>query len=185
MIAGLGNVGEEYTNTRHNIGFQVLDSLAAEKNIAFTHERHSFKSTYTFKGRSLHLIKPTTYMNLSGKAIRYWLQKLDIPYENLLVIVDDLALPFGKLRLRSKGGDAGHNGLKDIITILETSGFPRLRFGISSEFQKGRQVNYVLGAWNREEKEALPKHIKTCCDIIHAFVTIGINQTMTQFNKQA
>ena len=177
-------MGEEYAGTRHNIGFQVLDSLAAQQDLAFKLERHCLKTTYKVKGRQLHLIKPTTYMNLSGKAIRYWLQKLVIPTENLLVIVDDLALPFGKLRLRAKGGDAGHNGLKDIISILGTSGFPRLRFGIGNEFQKGRQIDYVLGKWSREEEEeTLPKHINACHDIINAFVSIGISQTMTQFNR--
>jgi len=157
LIAGLGNIGEEYANTRHNIGFMILDALAGASNLVFDpNRRYGSIAEFKFKGRNFILLKPSTYMNLSGNAIRYWLQKENIELANLLVIVDDLALPFGSIRIRAKGSDAGHNGLKHISEILGTDQYARVRFGIGNQFEKGRQVDYVLSEWTNEEKEALP-----------------------------
>jgi len=183
LIAGLGNIGAEYELTRHNIGFLVLDQLADEHNVSFAPDRLAEKAEFKFKGRTIHLIKPTTYMNLSGKAISYWLQDLKIPKENLLVILDDLALPFGSLRLRTKGSSAGHNGLKNIELLLNGQDYSRLRFGIGNEFGKGQQVDYVLSNFDKEEFEKLPEHIKRANEMIMAFCTIGPERTMNQFNK--
>jgi PTH1 family peptidyl-tRNA hydrolase len=183
LIAGLGNIGPEYAKTRHNIGFQVLDALAEASNLVFTDSRRAFKTEFKHKGRSLLLIKPTTFMNLSGKAINYWLQKEKISIENLLVIADDLALPFGKIRIRAKGSDAGHNGLKNINEVLETSDYARLRFGIGNEFLKGRQIDYVLGEWDAEELKILPERIKKCTQAILSFPMVGIQRTMNLFNN--
>lgn len=182
LIAGLGNIGSEYENTRHNIGFRILDAFAKASNIVFGPDRYGDIAIAKHKGRSLVLLKPSTYMNLSGKAVSYWLQKEKIPLENLLVITDDLALPFGSLRLKKKGSDGGHNGLKSIQELLGTTDYPRLRFGIGDEFSKGHQVNYVLGEWNPEEAINLPERLSTCCDIIHSFVAIGADRTMSSFN---
>ncbi len=179
LIAGLGNIGDEYTETRHNIGFKVADALATD---AFTLDRHVFYAQLKYKGRSLHIIKPTTYMNLSGKALRYWLDYLKIPVENSLVITDDIALPFGKIRIKKNGSDGGHNGLKSIIESLGTVEFPRLRFGIGGDFQKGGQVNYVLGKWNTEEKKQLDEKIAHVVESVKSFVTVGIERTMNEFN---
>ena len=184
LIAGLGNIGHEYFDTRHNIGFQVLDALTKASNLVFTDNRRAFKTELKYKGRTLVLIKPTTYMNLSGKAINYWLQKEKIPVENLLVVADDLALPFGKIRIRAKGSDAGHNGLKNINETLGTNAYARLRFGIGNEFLKGQQIDFVLSNWDDEEKAALPNRIKMCTEAILAFPAIGIQRTMNQFNNK-
>lgn len=184
LIAGLGNIGPEYHNTRHNIGFMVLDALAESNDLTFSDSRRAFKAEMKYRGKTIILIKPTTFMNLSGKAINYWLQKEKIPLENLLVIADDLALPFGKIRLRAKGSDAGHNGLKSINELLNTNAYSRLRFGIGNEFLKGRQIDYVLGEWDEEENATLSDRIKICTDAILAFPKIGIQQTMSQFNNK-
>jgi len=184
LIAGLGNPGKEYENTRHNIGFKILDALADASNIVFSDERYGWVTEYKFKSRTFVLLKPSTYMNLSGKAVNYWLQKENISIENLLVAVDDLALPLGSLRLRAKGGDAGHNGLKNITEVLGTQDYARLRFGIGDNFRQGQQVDYVLGEWDKEEKLELPALIDSSIEIIKSFGTIGIAQTMTFFNKR-
>jgi PTH1 family peptidyl-tRNA hydrolase len=183
LIAGLGNIGAEYELTRHNIGFLVLDQLADQHKVNFTAGRLAEKTEFKFKGKSIHLIKPTTYMNLSGKAIAYWLQELKIPKENLLVIVDDLALPFGSLRLRTKGSAAGHNGLKNIELLLSGQEYSRLRFGIGSDFGKGQQVDFVLSNFSKEEFNALPEIINKANEIVLSFCTIGAERTMNHFNK--
>lgn len=183
LITGLGNPGEEYAHTRHNIGFEVLDALAKVSNTSFKDKRYGFISDFRYKSRTFHLLKPTTYVNLSGRAVNYYLRKHKIPLEHLLVVVDDLALPFGKLRLRARGGDAGHNGLINITQVMGTHQFPRLRFGIGNDFPKGTQVDYVLGKWTQEEADELPEKIDLACDIIRSFATIGIEHTMNRFNK--
>jgi PTH1 family peptidyl-tRNA hydrolase len=183
LIAGLGNIGPEYELTRHNIGFLVLDQLADEHKATFTLDRHAEKSEIRYKGKSIHLIKPTTYMNLSGKAIAYWLQELKIPKENLLVILDDIALPFGTLRMRTKGSSAGHNGLKNIETVLGTQEYTRLRFGIGNEFNKGQQVDFVLSNFSQDEFTALPAIMKKANEMVLSFCTIGPARTMSQFNS--
>lgn len=184
LIAGLGNIGREYEYTRHNIGFRVLDALAKASNIVFTDRRYGETTELKVKGKTLTLLKPSTYMNLSGNAIRYWLQAEKIPVENLLVVVDDLALPFGSLRLKGKGSDAGHNGLKSIQSILGTQNFSRLRFGIGNDFTKGGQVDYVLGEFSDEEEKALPQRFEMCEDIIKSFCLAGLQNTMNQFNNK-
>ncbi|HAQ19284.1 MAG TPA: aminoacyl-tRNA hydrolase [Prolixibacteraceae bacterium] len=184
LVAGLGNPGKEYENTRHNIGFKILDALADASNIVFSDVRHGWRTEYKFKGRTFILLKPSTYMNLSGKAVNYWMQKEEIPIEHLLVVVDDLALPLGSLRLRAKGSDAGHNGLKSITEVIGNQDYARLRVGIGDNFRQGQQVDYVLGEWSKEEKPELPALIDTSIEIIKSFGTIGINQTMTFFNKR-
>jgi PTH1 family peptidyl-tRNA hydrolase len=184
LIAGLGNPGKEYENTRHNIGFKILDALAEASNIVFSDERHGWLAEYKFKGRTFIFLKPSTYMNLSGKAVNYWMQKESIAIENLLVVVDDLALPLGSLRLRAKGGDAGHNGLKSITETIGSADYARLRFGIGDNFRQGQQVDYVLGEWDNQEKPELPALIETSIEIIKSFGTIGIDQTMTFYNKR-
>ncbi len=182
LIIGLGNIGEEYKSTRHNIGFSILDAFAEKNKIEFKQERLVYKAEWKFKGRTLVLCKPTTYMNLSGKAVNYWLQKEKIKTENLLIIVDDLALPFGTIRIKKKGGDAGHNGLIDIIETLGHQNFNRLRFGIGNEFLKGQQINHVLGEWSKDENEKLEDRMKQVISSIKSFVTIGIDRTMNEFN---
>ena len=182
LIAGLGNIGPDYENTRHNIGFDALDELASTSNVSFSSGRYADHATIKFKGRTLILIKPTTYMNLSGKAVHYWLQHEKIPLDRLLVITDDLALPFGTLRLKAKGSDGGHNGLKHIQQILGTPNYARLRFGIGNGFPKGHQVNYVLSKWTDEENTELQSLIKKCSEIVKSFVSIGPARTMNQFN---
>lgn len=184
LIAGLGNIGPEYANTRHNIGFMVLDKLASDASLVFESKRYAWKTEYRFKGRIFVLIKPTTYMNLSGKAISYWLQKEKIPDENLLVITDDIALPLGTIRLRKKGSAGGHNGLQDIIDNLGTEEFVRLRIGAGNEFPMGSQIKYVLGEWTTEEKNVLLPKIETSVEIIKGFGTIGIDRTMNAFNNK-
>jgi PTH1 family peptidyl-tRNA hydrolase len=184
LIAGLGNIGSEYKNTRHNIGFQILDALAGASNISFNDKRYGFVAEYKFKARTFVLLKPTTYMNLSGRAVAYWLQKEDIELTNLLVLVDDLALPFGTIRVRAKGGAGGHNGLENINQVLGRNDYARLRFGIGDNFHKGFQVDYVLSDWSREEDKELPAKIDTCIEIIQSFGTIGTERTMNFFNKK-
>lgn len=184
LITGLGNPGIDYAGTRHNIGFDVLDALARASNISFKDRRYGCISEFTYKSRHFHLLKPGTYMNLSGKAVSYYLQALKIPLENSLVVCDDLALPLGKLRLRPRGGDAGHNGLSSIIHTLGTQNFPRLRFGIGNDFPQGYQVEYVLGKWPEEEVKQLQDRIDTACNIIRSFGTIGLEHTMNEFNNR-
>ncbi len=184
LIAGLGNIGPEYRDTRHNIGFMILDALAKASNVVFSDKRYGFVTELKLKGRTLILLKPSTYMNLSGNAIRYWMQKENIVPENLLVVVDDLALPFGTLRLKTKGSDAGHNGLKHIQDTLGTQNYSRLRFGIGNQFGQGQQINYVLGEFSQEEKETLEQRINTAGDIIKSFCLAGVNNTMNLYNNK-
>lgn len=185
LIVGLGNIGDEYAKTRHNVGFQILDALAGASNLVFdVNKRYGAIAEYKFKGRTFILLKPSTYMNLSGNAVRYWMQKENIPLENLLIIVDDLALPFAAIRIRSKGGDAGHNGLKHINQILGTNEYARVRFGIGDQFSKGQQVDYVLGTWTDEESKLLPERMDKVVQIIKSFGTVGLAQTMNQFNNK-
>lgn len=184
LIAGLGNIGPEYHNTRHNIGFMVLDHLAREKELSFESARYGDKTQFRHKGRSFILLKPSTYMNLSGKAIHYWMTKENIAPENLLVIVDDLALPLGALRLKARGSDGGHNGLSNITDVLGSQDFPRLRFGIGNNFPKGAQVHYVLGQWEPQEMEILNPRIEMAAQMITSFGTIGMERTMNFFNKK-
>ena len=182
LIVGLGNIGAEYVNTRHNIGFKVLDHLAKKENLEFQTVKLGSLAEYKLKGRTLLLLKPNTYMNLSGKAIKFWMDKENIPIENILVITDDLNLPFGTIRIRTKGSDGGHNGLKNTQQVLNTSNYPRFRFGISDEFKKGKQVDYVLGEWNDAEKASLPERLDVAAEIIRSFGTAGLENTMTAFN---
>jgi peptidyl-tRNA hydrolase, PTH1 family len=184
LIAGLGNIGDEYQFTRHNIGFEILDALVKASNICFEDKRYGAVCEYKLKGRVFVLLKPSTYVNLSGRAIHYWMQKEKIPVENLLVILDDLALPLGTLRLRSKGSDGGHNGLKNINEVLGRNDYARLRFGISDDFSKGRQVDYVLGRWDKEEEKVLNEKIPVAIEIIKSFGLSGVNITMNQFNNK-
>ena len=183
LIAGLGNIGFDYVNTRHNIGFDIADRFASEFDTTFNNDKYADVADVKHKGRQFTVIKPTTYMNLSGKAVRYWMEKLKIPTENVLVIVDDLALPLGRIRLRKKGSDGGHNGLKSITALLQTNQYPRLRVGIGDEFAKGRQVDYVLGKWTEGEQKQLPEVIKNAVEAIKSFGTIGIERTMNIFNN--
>lgn len=182
LIVGLGNIGPEYEDTRHNIGFSVLDAFAKASNAIFEDIRYGAVCEVKLKGRTLVLLKPNTYMNLSGKAVSYWMQKEKVALEDVLVVVDDLALPFGTIRLRGQGSDGGHNGLKSINELLGTSGYARLRFGIGSEFSRGKQVDYVLGKWQGEEAEKLPAFFAHCREIMNSFVLVGIAKTMTAFN---
>ena len=184
LIVGLGNIGAEYANTRHNIGFRILDYLAKKESLSFETQRFADVTVYKFKGRQFILIKPNTYMNLSGKAILYWLNKENIPLENLLVITDDLNLPFGTIRLKTKGSDGGHNGLKDTQDKLQTTNYNRFRFGISDAFSQGRQVDYVLGEWTPEEDSKLEERLDKAVELIKSFGTAGINITMNTFNGQ-
>jgi peptidyl-tRNA hydrolase, PTH1 family len=183
LIAGLGNIGPEYELTRHNIGFLVLDQLADQHKVTFSPARLADKTDFKFKGKHIHLIKPTTFMNLSGKSIAYWMNDLNIPKENVLVIVDDLALPFGTLRMRTKGSAAGHNGLKNIELLLGGQEYSRLRFGIGDEFSKGQQVDFVLSNFSQDEFKALPDIIKKANEMIMSFCLIGPEKTMSLYNK--
>ena len=183
LLTGLGNIGAEYEETRHNIGFMVVDRLAKRYDAKFTIDRHGLVSHIRYKGRQLHLLKPTTYMNLSGKAVRYWNQQLKIPINHNIIVTDDIALPFGKLRMRAKGSAAGHNGLKDIEAQLGTQAYPRLRFGIDNQFRKGHQSDYVLAPFKSEEEADLPGYIEEACDMLLSFCAIGIDRTMNQFNR--
>lgn len=184
LVVGLGNIGEEYANTRHNIGFSILDALAKENKTSFSTDKLASISKVKFKGKTLVLIKPSTYMNLSGKAVNYWMQAEKISIENVLVITDDIALPLGALRLKGKGSDGGHNGLKNIQETLNTSEYARLRVGVGSEFSKGRQVDFVLGKWSADEEKLLEPRIKIAVEIIQAFATIGLQRTMTAYNNK-
>lgn len=183
LIVGLGNIGADYEQTRHNIGFEVVDKIAEALGGTFKGDTLGSVAEVKHKGRIFVLLKPNTYMNLSGKAVRYWLQKTNVSKENLLVVLDDLALPFGKLRLRSKGSDGGHNGLKSIDQLLGGNQYARLRLGIGSEFHKGQQVDYVLGKWSDEERKTLPDVLHTAAEAVKSFGTIGLTFTMNQYNK--
>ncbi|SNR51252.1 peptidyl-tRNA hydrolase [Lutibacter flavus] len=182
LIVGLGNIGDKYENTRHNIGFKILDELATKEEITFESQKLGAISKFRFKGRTFILLKPSTYMNLSGKSVKYWLTKENIPLENLLVICDDLNLDFGSIRVKPKGSDGGHNGLKDINAVLQTQQYPRFRFGVGSEFSKGRQVDYVLGEWDSDENKLLPERLNKSIELIKSFGTAGLNNTMNAFN---
>lgn len=182
LIVGLGNIGAEYEHTRHNIGFDVLDLLASRHEGKFTPDKLASVTIVKAKGRQFVLVKPSTYMNLSGKAVNYWMQKEKIEKQNLLVITDDLALPLGKLRMRAKGSDGGHNGLKNIQEVIGTPDYPRLRFGIGNEFAKGQQVDFVLGRWDAEDKELLKTTMEKAADAIVSFGLAGIERTMNQYN---
>lgn len=185
LIVGLGNIGPEYHETRHNIGFMALDQFIKQNNIPpFQDGRYGFVTQHFIKGKHLTLLKPSTFMNLSGSAVRYWMQKENIPLENVLIIVDDLALEFGRLQLRGKGGDAGHNGLKHIAATLGTQNYARLRFGIGNNFPRGGQIDYVLGKFTEDEQQNLAAPLETAGDIIKSFCLAGISITMNQFNKK-
>lgn len=184
LIIGLGNVGNEYAETRHNIGFKIVDHLAEETNTKFSPDRYADLAHLKYKGKQLILIKPSTYMNLSGKAVNYWMQSEKIDVENIMVLVDELALPFGKIRIGPKGSDGGHNGLKSIQESINTNNYPRLRFGISNEFNKGAQVNYVLGKWSEEEQKTLTDRIKIAADAIKSFSFIGLQRCMNEYNNK-
>jgi PTH1 family peptidyl-tRNA hydrolase len=183
LIVGLGNIGPEYHETRHNIGFMVVDALAKHHEVSFSLEKLAYTCEFKQKGRTIYLIKPTTYMNLSGKAVNYWLQQYKVPLENMLVVVDDLALPFGNMRLRPSGSSAGHNGLKDIEAVLGTQQYARLRFGIGNNYPKGRQADYVLSKFNTAEMLEMPLLLQRAQDIILSFCTVGITPTMNQYNQ--
>ena len=184
LIVGLGNPGAKYEETRHNIGFKVLDALIQDNEAKFETNKLGDTALYKYKGRRLVLLKPNTFMNLSGKAVNYYLQQEKIPLENVLVITDDIALPFGKLSQKKKGSDGGHNGLKNIQEILKTNVYPRLRFGVGNEFSKGRQVDYVLGEWNIEEQKSLDERMKMAHNFIHSFVTVGPDRAMNLWNNK-
>ncbi|MDR1633036.1 MAG: aminoacyl-tRNA hydrolase [Dysgonamonadaceae bacterium] len=184
LIAGLGNIGSEYEDTRHNIGFMILDALAKASNVVFdVNKRYGAIAEMKLKNKQLILLKPSTYMNLSGNAIRYWLQKEKIEPVNLLIVVDDLALPFGTLRLKPKGSDAGHNGLKHVQETLGTTQYNRLRFGIGNDFPQGAQINFVLNPFTEDEQQRLPERIEIACEIIKNFCLSGIETTMNKFNN--
>ena len=182
LIVGLGNIGAEYVNTRHNIGFKIVDFLIKKENLSFETVKLGALAEYKLKGRTFLLLKPNTFMNLSGKALKYWMDKENIPLENIMVIADDLNLSFGTIRIKPKGSDGGHNGLKSINSILTTTDYVRFRFGISDEFKKGKQIDYVLGEWNEEEKTKLPERLELASDVIKSFGTAGLENTMSTFN---
>ncbi len=183
LIVGLGNIGPEYDATRHNIGFEVADTFVIKHGGSYRLDRHAHVAECKWKGKNFIVIKPTTYMNLSGKALKYWMDKEKIPLENVLVIVDEIALPLGTLRLRGSGSAGGHNGLKNIELLLQTGQYPRLRFGIGSNFAKGQQVNYVLGRWNKEEIEIIKNTLLKAVEVIESWAVQGIGKTMTLYNK--
>ena len=182
LIVGLGNIGEKYANTRHNIGFKVLDYFANEEGLIFETQKLGDIATFKLKGRTFIFLKPNTYMNLSGKAVLYWLTKEKIPLSNLLIVTDDLNLPFGSIRLKTKGSDGGHNGLKDIQEKLNTTIYNRFRFGISDAFNKGNQIDYVLGEWTDEENKTLKERLNKSVELIKSFGLAGVNNTMNAFN---
>ncbi len=183
LIVGLGNIGEEYKDTRHNIGFTVLDAMATASGASFADKRYGAICRLKYKGRELILLKPSTFMNLSGNAVNYWLKKENIPVENMLVIVDDLALPLGNIRMRPKGSDGGHNGLSHISNKLSTTEYPRIRIGIGNSFRKGAQIDFVLGKWNAEEKKFMKERTEIVIEMIRSFSFAGLDLTMTAFNK--
>lgn len=182
LIVGLGNPGAEYDNTRHNIGMHIVDALAEASTIFFSPDRHGEVAKIKHKGRTLILLKPNTFMNLSGKAVNYWMQAEKIPLEKVLIITDDIALPFGSIRLKAKGSDGGHNGLKSINEHLNTNQYPRLRFGVGNDFPKGKQSDYVLGTWKSEEQEALTERVKICTELVKAFSVNTIGRVMSDYN---
>ncbi|SDD55841.1 peptidyl-tRNA hydrolase [Pricia antarctica] len=182
LIVGLGNIGDKYTETRHNIGFKTLDALAAKEDFTFATVKLGDVGTYKIKGRSILCLKPSTFMNLSGKAVNYWMEQEKIPLENVLVITDDINLPFGTIRLKTKGSDGGHNGLKDIQNVLQTTNYNRFRFGVGADFGQGRQIDYVLGEWNDAEKKELPERFERASALIKSFVLAGVKVTMNEFN---
>ena len=184
LVVGLGNIGAEYAATRHNIGFRVLDALAEASNISFTTVRYGAMASLKHRGRTVYLLKPSTYMNLSGKAVRYWMEQEKIPIENLLVISDDISLPFGQLRMRKKGSAGGHNGLKNISELLGREDYARMRFGIGGDFARGHQVDYVLGEWSDEEQKLMPERLKIFDQAILSFACAGPDLTMNTFNKK-
>lgn len=184
LIVGLGNPGPEYAGTRHNIGFRVVEDLAERAGVAFSPARYGDRADLRHKGRVFVLVKPTTFMNLSGKAVRYWLDQENVPVERLLVITDDLALPFGAVRIRAKGGAGGHNGLTSIIELLGNDEFARLRFGIGSDFGRGRQSEYVLGTWSEAERELLPERVELAAKAVLQFGLLGVGSAMNNFNKR-
>jgi len=184
LVTGLGNIGTEYAHTRHNIGFDILDVLAGTSNVTFKDQRYGFYTELKHRGRTYCLLKPSTFVNLSGNAVRYYLRKLKLPEDRLMVITDDLALPFGKIRIRARGGDAGHNGLAHINQVLESNRYPRLRFGIGNEFGRGQQVDYVLGEWSEEEKKNLVERMEIAAEAILAFGVLGIERTMNVYNSK-
>lgn len=184
LIVGLGNPGSEYTETRHNIGFKVLDALAEELKGSFKPAKLADVAEVKYRGRTLVLIKPSTYMNLSGKSVNYWMQQEKIPLENIVVVTDDLALPFGKLRMKGKGSDGGHNGLKDIQAVLKSQEYTRLRFGIAANFGAGQQSDYVLGRWNEEEKKTLLERIAVAKEFVKSYAAVGLQLTMTNWNNK-
>ena len=182
LIVGLGNIGDEYANTRHNIGFMAIDRFAAKHDVTWADKRYGFVGKCRVKNAELVLLKPSTYMNLSGNAVRYWLGEENIPVENMLVIVDDLNLPFGTIRIRKQGSDGGHNGLKHIQQILGTPNYSRVRFGIGNEFTRGAQINFVLGSWTDDEKKILDERLDCIAEIIPSFCLQGVDRTMNQYN---
>ena len=184
LIVGLGNIGEEYAGTRHNIGFMILDAFAKASNISFSTDRYGDVAHMRLKNKQLTLLKPSTYMNLSGNAVRYWKDKENIDVDHILVLVDDLALPFGAIRLKGNGSDAGHNGLKNIAAMLGTQSYPRLRFGIGNDYPKGAQIDYVLGKFTPEQQQELPARIEVACEAIKAFCLSGISFAMCNFNNK-
>ncbi len=184
LIVGLGNIGDEYAETRHNIGFMVVDALAKEAGITFEDKRYGFVSTLKVKNQTLTLLKPSTYMNLSGNAVRYWMNEKNIPAERVLVVVDDLSLPFGTLRLKGNGSDGGHNGLKHIASVLGTQQYARLRFGIGNDFPRGGQVDYVLGKFGEDDLRTMDERLKTAGEAVKTFCLAGINVAMNQFNNK-
>ena len=184
LIVGLGNIGREYAATRHNIGFKILYAFAEASNVSFMAGRYGSTTTVRHKGRQIILLKPSTYMNLSGKAVRYWMEQEKIPIENILIISDDISLPFGQLRMRKKGSAGGHNGLKNISELLGREDYARMRFGIGGDFARGQQIDYVLGEWNDEERKAMPDRLKIFGDAILSFATAGADLTMNSFNKK-
>ena len=184
LIVGLGNIGSEYAGTRHNIGFRVLDALAKASNLVFEDKRYGAVASLSVKGQQLVLLKPSTYMNLSGNAVRYWMNKENIPLERLLVVVDDLSLPFGALRMKPSGSDGGHNGLKHIASVLGTQAYARLRFGIGNDFPRGGQIDYVLGHFSEEDLKTMEERVELACEMIKSFCLAGIQITMNQYNKK-
>lgn len=182
LIVGLGNIGSQYENTRHNIGFKILDHFAHKNNITFESNKLGTIAQYKFKGRMFYLLKPSTFMNLSGKSVKYWLSNENIPLENLMVICDDINLPFGTIRIKTGGSDGGHNGLKSVYEILQTQQYNRFRFGIGAEFSEGRQSDYVLGEWTEDELKLITERLDKSIQVITTFGTAGINNTMNTFN---
>ena len=182
LIVGLGNIGADYDETRHNIGFKILDHLAVQERFSFESAKLGALATFKYKGKSVLCLKPSTYMNLSGKAVKYWMEKENIALENVLIITDDINLPFGTIRLKTKGSDGGHNGLKNIQNLLQTSQYPRFRFGVSANFGKGKQIEYVLGKWSDEERATLAERLEKSSELIKSFIFAGAKNTMNQYN---